>query len=114
MVFEFVPEMLQAAPDDRPGGGIAERAVAAAVHHALSGQVHAGIAQQVQVFQSTLAVLDPGDDLLDPVRPDPAGHALPTGLVRVEVSDPLADPHDASCIIEDYHAAGAEARTRRR
>ena len=54
MVLEFVAEMLQAAPDDRPGRRIAEGAVAAAVHHSLSGQIHAGIAQQVQVFEAPL------------------------------------------------------------
>src|SRR5207244_3295649 len=88
VLLELLREMLQRAPDDRPGGGVAEGAEAAAVHHSLAPELDADVADQVDVLQASLAVLDARDQLEEPVGADPARDALAARLVLVELGDP--------------------------
>ena len=51
--------------------------------------------------------------LLLPDGPDPAGHALPTGLVPEEGGDPEHDVGQVDVLVEHHHDAGAQRDARR-
>src|SRR5665213_1542407 len=73
--------------------------------------VVAQIEHQVEVFDSTAAVLHAVHDALEPARTLTTRRALSAGLSREELGDAPRRANDARGVIEDDHRAGAEHRT---
>ena len=68
--------------------------------------------EQIDVSFPALAFGDPGQDLEQPLRADPAGNAFAAGFRLGELQEVFRDVHHAVGLIEHDHAARAHDRAR--
>src|SRR5690606_22909615 len=89
------------APADGPRGGVGEGADGPALH------LVADLQEQVEVAEVALALVDAGEQLVEPAGAVAAGRALAARLVPVEVGDAPGEAHHVGVFVEEAEAGGA-------
>ena len=101
MGLELLAELRVAA--DAPDGKVAER-------RATFLDPVADVDDEVEIGIGAVARLDLLQQLHEPAGPFPAGRALATRLVHVELLRPQRELHHAGAVVDDDHRRGAQER----